>query len=56
MAERCVGTIKSLLKKAEDPCLAILEYRTTPIDDLGLSPAQLLMGRRLNTKIPSHSC
>ena len=55
MAERYVGTIKSLLKKAEDPYLAILEYRTTPIDDLGLSPAQLLMGRRLNTKIPTHA-
>ncbi len=54
MAERYVGTVKSLLKKATDPYLSMLEFRTTPIDDLGLSPAQLLMGRRLNTKIPIH--
>jgi len=55
MAERFVGTVKSLLKKASDPYLSLLEFRTTPIDDLGLSPSQLLMGRRLNTKIPIHS-
>jgi transposase InsO family protein len=54
MAERNVQTIKSLLMKADDPYIALLEYRTTPIEDIGLSPAQMLMGRRLNSKLPSH--
>jgi hypothetical protein len=55
MAERYVQTIKNLLMKARDPYLAMLEYRTTPVDDIGLSPAQLLMSRRLNAKIPTHA-
>jgi transposase InsO family protein len=50
--ERTVRTVKNLLKKAEDPYLAILNYRNTPIDGIGLSPAQMLMGRRLRTKLP----
>lgn len=52
--ERTVQTVKNLLTKAEesneDPYLALLEYRNTPIN--GVSPAQALMGRRLRTSIP----
>ena len=55
MAEKNVQTMVSIMRKAEDPYLALLEYRTTPIDGIGLSPAQMLMGRRLNSKIPTHS-
>ena len=51
-AERYVQTIKNVLKKSNDPCYALLEYRTTPLSGVGYSPAQLLMGRRLNTKLP----
>jgi transposase InsO family protein len=51
-AERAVGTIKSLLKKAEDPYLAILAYRVTPLPN-GYSPSQLLMGRILRSTVPS---
>ena len=51
-AERAVQTIKNLLKKAQDPYIALLNYRTTPLKQ-GSSPAQLLMGRRLRTKIPA---
>ncbi|XDV38013.1 hypothetical protein PO909_007505 [Leuciscus waleckii] len=55
-AERAVQTIKNLLKKAQDtnrdPYIALLEYRNTPLNGIGLSPAQLLMGRRLKSKIP----
>nr|XP_009858557.1 uncharacterized protein K02A2.6-like [Ciona intestinalis] len=57
-AERTIQTLKNLLKKAyddgKDPYLAILEYRNTPISDLQYSPVQMLMSRRLRTKIPIH--
>jgi hypothetical protein len=52
-AERMVQTVKNLIKKAKDPCYALLVYRATPIEGIGYSPSQLLMGRMLNTKIPT---
>ena len=52
MAERMVKTAKSLLAKSADPYLALLSYRATPLPWCGLSPAELLMGRRLQTDIP----
>ena len=42
-AERAVQTIKNLLKKAQDPYKALLNYRHTPLDGINLLPAQLLM-------------
>ena len=51
-AERAVRTVKNLLKKNTDPYLALLAYRSAPLAN-GLSPAQLLMGRRLNTRLPT---
>ena len=51
-AERAVRTIKDLLKKSDDPYLAILTYRSTPLEN-GYSPAELLMGRKLRTTIPT---
>jgi hypothetical protein len=53
IAENPVGTVKNLLKKAEDPYLALLNYRNTPLKN-GYSPAELLMGRRLKTNVPVH--
>ena len=44
--ELYVYTIKDLLNKSDDPYLAILAYRSTPLEN-GYSPAELLMGRKL---------
>ncbi|XP_049517017.1 uncharacterized protein LOC125942820 [Dermacentor silvarum] len=52
--ERMVRTVKDLLHKADDPYLALLAYRDTPGVN-GVSPAQLLMGRRLQTRVPKAS-
>ena len=55
MAERTVQTVKKLLMKAKksgnDPYLALLELRNTPLDGLE-SPVQLLYGRRTRTVLP----
>ena len=54
--ENAVKTRKSLLKKARDdkqePLLSILEWRNTPTEGVGASPAQLLYGRRTRTRLP----
>nr|XP_050024626.1 uncharacterized protein LOC126519058 [Dermacentor andersoni] len=46
-----VRTIKDLFRKSKDPHLALLSYRDTPGVN-GFSPAQLLMGRQLRTRVP----
>ena len=55
-AESCVKTVKKLIKKCReddtDPYIALLELRNTPIEGIGKSPAQLLMSRRLRTRLP----
>jgi transposase InsO family protein len=59
MAERGIQTIKLMLKKSKadgkDPYLSLLSLRSTPLEDVGVSPAQLLMGRRLRTRLPTTS-
>ena len=47
-AERAVRTVKSLLEKSDDPYVALMSYRSTPLEN-GYSPAELLMGRKLRT-------
>ena len=41
-----------MLEKADDPYKALLSYRNTALEDVNLSPSQMLMGRRLRTQIP----
>jgi hypothetical protein len=56
-AVRCIQTVKLLLKKAEesgaDTYIALLQYRTSYISGLSYSPAKLLFGRALRTKLPA---
>ncbi|XP_062574843.1 uncharacterized protein K02A2.6-like [Saccostrea cucullata] len=54
-AERTVRTVKNLLRKAKDPYKSLLDYRNTNIEEIGLSPAQMFLGRRLKTDLPTAS-
>ncbi len=58
-AERTVQSIKKILKKAwedgSDPNLALLSLRNTPIEGIGLSQVQMLMGRRTRTRLPTNA-
>ena len=51
-----IQTVKSLLKKSDaagqDPYLALLSYRTTPIDSNLPSPAKVLNRRDYRTQLP----
>ena len=50
-AERAGRTMKGLLKRNDDQHIAIMVYRSTLLQN-GLSPAEILMGRRLRTDLP----
>jgi len=56
-AETAVKTAKRLIITAQetntDSYLALLEWRNTPSEQLGPSPAQLLLGRRMRTRHPT---
>jgi transposase InsO family protein len=61
-AELAVKTAKRLLRDNISPngdlntdtaARALLQYRNTPLQDIGVSPAQLLYGRRLRDHLPS---
>ncbi|KFM70285.1 hypothetical protein X975_01154, partial [Stegodyphus mimosarum] len=57
LVERSVQTLKKSLNKVaeegKDLYIVLLDYRIQPAKDL-LSPAELLMGRRLRSFLPSH--
>ena len=52
-AERAVRTVKVLLYAAKDPYCALLNYQSTPLAN-GYSPAELLMSRKLRTKLQNY--
>lgn len=49
--EAAVKTAKSLLKKNEDINLALMAYRSTPLE-CGFSPYELLFSRKMKTLLP----
>lgn len=55
-AERYVGIIKQIMRKTnaegKDMYLALLNYRNTPVSSMNVSPAQMLMSRRLRDRLP----
>lgn len=56
MSESAVATAKRILKKAHDAktnyLYSLLEYRNTPIPEIGTSPAEMMFGRKLRSKLP----
>ena len=52
LAERMVRAVKKFLEHSSDPYRALLSYRATPLPWCGLSPAELLMGRKIRTDLP----
>ena len=44
LVERMVKTVKKLLQQSDDPCLALLTFRSTPLPWCNLGPTELLMG------------
>ena len=56
-AERMVQTVENILRKCEedkeDPYLALLSYRATPLDNQLKSPAELT-GRKFKTRLPMY--
>lgn len=51
-AENTVKLLKNILRKCDDPYLGLLAYRNTPLS-CGLSPAELLYGRKLKDRVPT---
>ena len=50
-AEAAVKTAKSLCRKNENKNKALLDYRVTPVEGIGLSPSQLCIDRKLRTTL-----
>ncbi len=57
LAESSVKIVKALMKKSHDGKTdfqkSLMIYRSAPLQN-GLSPAQMLMGRRIRTNLPIH--
>ena len=51
----CKSIIKKCLTAKRDIYLALLDFRNTPTEKIGSSPAQRLFGRRTKTRLPTSS-
>ena len=51
LVERAVQSAKKIMG-LEDPAQGMLDYRSTPCTVTGFSPAQLLMGRQIRSRVP----
>ena len=55
LAEKGVNIVKTLFKKCkisgEDPYISLMNYRSSPIRN-GYSPSELLMARKMRTRVP----
>ena len=51
-AEFTVRTVKNLLHNAKEPHMALLSYCVMPLEWCGLTPAELVMGRKIKTDLP----
>lgn len=56
LAEKAVHIAKQILRKClkdqKEVEIALLEYRSTPVGSLGVTPSELMMSRLLRTKLP----
>ncbi|GFS05249.1 Pol polyprotein [Elysia marginata] len=52
-AEKAVQIVKRLWTKCKDKYMAVLDFNTTPLENVKASPAQLLMGRRPRNLLPA---
>lgn len=44
--------MKKAMEEKQGIAKSLMEYRNTPLSDIGLSPAQLMFNRRLRTRLP----
>ena len=51
LKEQYIRTTKHLLQNSPDPYKALLNYRATQMPWCSLSPAELLMGRKIRTEL-----
>ena len=55
-AETAAKIMKRIMRRAEDPYLALLEYRNTPTVGMTTSPAQKMLGDATRSTLPSGNC
>lgn len=52
LVEKSVAIAKNILRKSEDPYLALMQYRNSPVKNVNQSPNELMFGRLMKTNLP----